>query len=230
MKYSCFIIILILLTLIVACKATVKGETHKFDQNQQKIIRLMNIYPRYKAYLEDLAQRAKKIFAESDALPDEEARIKKMAEANKAVGSDKMFNQLNNYERILESVNSKMSELRSITEQKYMSAIREILDNSRYRLEEAEDVLRYSRPQSYNDALRDIDKAYDIVLQTETILKDTIDAINEDRNKATPDTSINNPQIDTDQDSGGRTTTDTNSSDSGSREGSRTEEVDDGGR
>ncbi|MBN2444730.1 MAG: hypothetical protein JXJ04_25465, partial [Spirochaetales bacterium] len=150
MKYSCFIIILILLTLIVACKATVKGETHKFDQNQQKIIRLMNIYPRYKAYLEDLAQRAKKIFAESDALPDEEARIKKMAEANKAVGSDKMFNQLNNYERILESVNSKMSELRSITEQKYMSAIREILDNSRYRLEEAEDVLRYSRPQSYN--------------------------------------------------------------------------------
>ncbi|MBN2440393.1 MAG: hypothetical protein JXJ04_03580, partial [Spirochaetales bacterium] len=109
-------------------------------------------------------------------------------------------------------------------------AIREILDNSRYRLEEAEDVLRYSRPQSYNDALRDIDKAYDIVLQTETILKDTIDAINEDRNKATPDTSINNPQIDTDQDSGGRTTTDTNSSDSGSREGSRTEEVDDGGR
>ena len=230
MKYNYFIIFLLFLLLsilIIACKPTTKSETNKFNQNQQRIVTLINIYPKFKFYLAELSKKAERIFNESNAIADEDKKAEKMLEANKAVRNDKLFSQLEYYTGLLESVDKIKKELRVIIDQKYRTIIHDAIEYSNYKAMEAAEIIKYSRPQSYNDALLDIDNANGILLQAETILKEALDKINEDKNKPTAENAIDEPRIDDREDYGGR-----EEKDSGGRDGSgsTTEKEDSGGR
>lgn len=65
-----------------ACKKTVKGETSRWESGSRKVDDLAVLYPSFKPALEDQRTRAKAVFDSAQTIDGDEAKAKKLSEAN----------------------------------------------------------------------------------------------------------------------------------------------------
>jgi hypothetical protein len=235
MKFRYVLIIFILFVLLSGCKPSIKGETSRYNRNQQNIIVLSRDFPEFKEFLVELSRKAERVFKEADSITDEDAKAEKMLEANRTIYNDTLYKNCNTYNSLVKKVEDKKRELEQIRDDEFRTVILAVINNINDHLLEAGKILRYARPRRYNDAVQELDKALALLAQAEKILDDAIDAINKEKNKATPGAAADNssgdsPSGDMQEDLGGRQEPGSGNEDYGGRKDQVTEEEDLGGR
>ncbi|HUH04910.1 MAG TPA: Ran-binding zinc finger domain-containing protein [Kofleriaceae bacterium] len=101
--------VLAMATATSACKKTVKGETSRWDASNRKVDDLAVLYPSFKSALEDQRSRAKTVFDAAQAIEGDEAKAKKMSEANTLL-SGGFIAQLGAADATIKSIRSKLVE------------------------------------------------------------------------------------------------------------------------
>jgi len=229
MKYYCFLILIVFI--LAGCQPSVKNETYAFKKNQQKIDEYMNTYPSFKQFLNELIKKATDVFEQSSTLEEEKDKALKMREANRLIQNDKLFSKIQTYEKKIIDTERKREDLRVLNNDKYRTRIQTTLEGSLDNMNNANNILHYSRPLNYNDAVYDVEKAVDLLLRAESLLDETIKYIKTAERTPGVGNSSDNPQIDDSMDSdGSRDARATEEPYQGGREQTATEEPYEGGR
>lgn len=98
---------------VSACKKTVKGETSRWDASNRKVDDLAVLYPSFKSALEDQRAQAKTVFDAAQTIEGDEAKAKKMSEANTLL-SGGFVAQLGAADATIKSIRSKLVEAGSV--------------------------------------------------------------------------------------------------------------------
>ncbi|PKL36245.1 MAG: hypothetical protein CVV44_18705 [Spirochaetae bacterium HGW-Spirochaetae-1] len=109
-------IALILLALIVVtagCKKSVESEKKAWESNLKKIDSLAMEFPSYATILKDQVKKAEPVMKAAEILTDEEAKIKKISEANGIINALFVRN-LDNLRSLKQSIRSKIIEVRGL--------------------------------------------------------------------------------------------------------------------
>ena len=97
-----FILLMSVLLMLGACSKSVEGETKKWSANTAKVTELAAQYPGFKGAIEARKTAAQTIFDASEGL-DDDAKIKKMAEANSALMKG-FVGELNSLDRTMDKL------------------------------------------------------------------------------------------------------------------------------
>ncbi len=91
-----------------ACKKTVEGESKRWTSTTQRVQELQALYPGFAAPLKEQLKKAEAVMEAAKGLSDEQAKIKKMAEAN-SVALEGFAGQLGDVERLQKRIREKVT-------------------------------------------------------------------------------------------------------------------------
>ena len=163
-----------LLVFFAACGPSVESETKAWDSNKQKIEKLKAEYPAYVALFDQKMEQAKTLWDAAAKETDEDAKAKKMSEANNLIDKGPIAE--------LSSLKSDLSELKSLSNQMDNSTLDErALEKAsdarklmRKAKDKVDDVLNRTEKATVDEAVGMINKAKSRIEEAKGEIKSVI--------------------------------------------------------
>lgn len=130
------------LVALPACKKTVEGESKRWSSTTQRVQELQALYPGFAAPLKEQLKKAEAVMEAAKSLSDEQAKIKKMAEAN-AAALEGFAGQLGDVERLQKRVREKITTATtSVTDKNDRLAATQAANDAQRALSAADETLK----------------------------------------------------------------------------------------
>lgn len=180
------------LFIVYSCGPSVEGETKNWDRNLQQLKKVQTDYPVYADMIKAKIEEAEKIYDKAVNISDEEAKAKKMREANSVLTGGCLGN-LKDMSSKINEVKEKNRELKKILKDKSESEIKFaelIMDDGKNAIKKAEKVLN-KKAENLNanpclkieSAYKDLEVAYKDIEETISSFKDQDREKEEELNK-----------------------------------------------
>jgi chromosome segregation ATPase len=125
-----------------ACKKTVEGESKRWTSTTQRVQELQALYPGFAAPLKEQLKKAEGIMEAAKGLSDEQAKIKKMAEAS-AAALEGFAGQLGDVERLQKRIREKITTATTgVTDKNDRLAATQAANDAQRALSAADEVLK----------------------------------------------------------------------------------------
>ena len=192
MKRLFLLFITVLFFTVYSCGPSIEGETKNWDRNIQQLEKMQKDYPAYADMIKAKIEEAENIYDKATGISDEEAKAKKMREANNLLNSGCIGN-LKNMSSKIDDVKEKKKELKKILKDKSKSDIKYaelIMDDSKSAIKKAEKVLNKKAENldanpclKIESAYKDLEAAYKDIEETISNFKDQDREKEEELNK-----------------------------------------------
>jgi len=125
-----------------ACKKTVEGESKRWASTTQRVQELQALFPGFAAPLKEQLKKAEAVMEAAKGLSDEQAKIKKMAEASSTAPAG-FAGQLGDTEKLQKQIREKITTATtSVTDKNDRLAAKQAADDAQRALTAAEAVLK----------------------------------------------------------------------------------------
>ena len=188
---------------IAACGPNVETELKNWEANLKAMDKLKTEYPAFASMIDAKLDEAKKAWAESEGISNEDEKAEKMASANRLL-SGGCVGSLRNMKREISNVEKEMEALRQLRKGKSgdeKTYAEDAITDARYAVEDAEKMLKET---SLSDPCNELDKVYkklstassdirDAKSKLNNVVKDTI-TNNSNNTNNTTNTTVEEPK------------------------------------
>jgi chromosome segregation ATPase len=130
------------LVALPACKKSVEGESKRWSSTTQRVQELQALYPGFVAPLKEQLKKAEAVMEAAKGLSDEQAKIKKMAEANSAA-LEGFAGQLGSVERLQKQIREKITTATTgVTDKNDRFAAKQAADDAQRVMRLADETLK----------------------------------------------------------------------------------------
>ena len=148
---------LLMLGLAMACSPSAKNESQYWENNKKSVAEFSAKYPGFKTVLDADLKKATGVWDEAAGVADEEAKAKKMQEANKIVGE--LVGKLNEVKFKSEGIKSTIKKMDALKLDKAKDKDRKkAVKKAEKSIEKVDEALKEAKPADKAEALKILNK------------------------------------------------------------------------